>query len=43
VVVIEFNKEIEDFEAVMQTKGYHPYADSTGFLYLIVLVRRDIE
>lgn len=27
----------------MQTEGYHPYTDSTGFLYLIVLIRRDIE
>lgn len=27
----------------MRTKGYHPYADKTGFLYLIVLVRRDVE
>jgi hypothetical protein len=41
--VIEFNKQIEEFETIMQAKGYHPYADSTGFLYLIVLVRRDIE
>ena len=41
--MIEFSKEIEEFETIMHTKGYHPYADSTGFLYLIVLVRRDIE
>jgi hypothetical protein len=41
--VIEFSNEVEEFEIIMHTKGYHPYADNTGFLYLIVLVRRDIE
>jgi hypothetical protein len=26
----------------MEANGYHPYRDSTGFIYLIVLARRDI-
>lgn len=40
--VLAFSAAIADFETDMQAKGYHPYIDSTGFIYLIVLARRDI-
>lgn len=40
--MVEFSAAIAEFEGNMQTKGYRPYTDSTGFLYLIVLARPDI-
>ena len=40
--MVEFQKESAEFERDMEAEGYHPYSDSTGFLYLIILARRDI-
>ncbi|KAF7502874.1 hypothetical protein GJ744_004969 [Endocarpon pusillum] len=37
--IAKFDEHCIDFEAQMQTSGYHPYTDADGFCYSIILVR----